>query len=140
MSEQTLDLRPVIGARLRAARTDRHMTVAALSRGCGLDRTYLHRLERGDGSVPSVAVIAMLAAELDVPAGWLAGFENDSDVMADPHTTFTLEQLEAREAAQLPVVEKRVALFKAIADVAQAALDYATLEGQRHDHTDRISS
>jgi hypothetical protein len=56
----------VIAGRVRALREERGMSLAELSRRCGIAAPNLHRLEAG-AHVPSTATLIRVAAGLDVP-------------------------------------------------------------------------
>ncbi|WP_458094503.1 helix-turn-helix domain-containing protein [Roseomonas sp. WA12] len=61
-----------LGARLRALRQDRELTLEALAEMAGLDKGYLSRLERGLKN-PSIATVLRLSEALDVPVAELFG-------------------------------------------------------------------
>lgn len=54
------------GARLRELRRTSGETAAGLYRRCGIDMTYLHRLERGEID-PRLSMLSKLASALNVP-------------------------------------------------------------------------
>lgn len=60
-----------VGARLRALRLDRGLTMRALARLAGLTDTAVRTTETGT-TVPSVATVEALANALAVSPGWLA--------------------------------------------------------------------
>lgn len=61
-----------LGARLRALRQDRDLTLDALAEMAGLDKGYLSRLERGL-KTPSIATVLRLSEALEVPVAELFG-------------------------------------------------------------------
>jgi transcriptional regulator with XRE-family HTH domain len=61
-----------LGARLRALRQDRDLTLDALAEAAGLDKGYLSRLERGLKN-PSIATVLRLSEALEVPVAELFG-------------------------------------------------------------------
>lgn len=73
------------GEAIRAARRRRGISQEALALGCGLDRTYVSGIERGQRN-PSLANILKIAAALDLaPADLLAGIGAGPDpIRRDP--------------------------------------------------------
>jgi transcriptional regulator with XRE-family HTH domain len=61
-----------MGARLRALRQSRELTLDALAEMASLDKGYLSRLERGQKN-PSIATVLRLSEALDVPVAELFG-------------------------------------------------------------------
>lgn len=61
-----------LGARLRALRQDRGLTLDALAEAAAIDKGYLSRLERGL-KAPSIATLLRLSEALGVPAAELFG-------------------------------------------------------------------
>jgi len=68
--EDAIKLR--FGARLREARKQAGLSQEALAHACGLDRTYIGGIERGERNVGLVDV-HRIAAALGVPPGELFG-------------------------------------------------------------------
>lgn len=61
---------PLMGARLRALRKDRDLTLAQVSQRSGLSVGYLSQIER-DLSHPSIRALSDIARVFDVSIGWL---------------------------------------------------------------------
>jgi transcriptional regulator with XRE-family HTH domain len=61
--------RPLVGARIRRRRTERGLTLAAVSAQTGLNVGYLSQVEN-DKASPSLETLAALAGALDVPIAW----------------------------------------------------------------------
>ena len=68
---------PRIGARLKAARQSKRLTLDDLAEACGVTKGYLSKLER-DHVNASVATLIKVCAVLEIPVGSL--FENASPV------------------------------------------------------------
>lgn len=68
-----INLRTKFGIRLRALREQAGLSQEAFADKCGYARSYMSRLERGQGN-PSLDAIEVLAAALKVPVTSL--FEN----------------------------------------------------------------
>ncbi|MDP1323857.1 helix-turn-helix transcriptional regulator, partial [Klebsiella pneumoniae] len=66
---------PRIGARLKAARQSKRLTLDDLAEACGVTKGYLSKLER-DHVNASVATLIKVCAVLEIPVGSL--FENAS--------------------------------------------------------------
>ncbi|MFJ1839918.1 helix-turn-helix domain-containing protein [Streptomyces sp. NPDC088175] len=64
-----------LGERVRERRNRLGRTQAVVAGLCGITTDYLSQIERGL-RVPSSEVVGKLAAELQVPAGWLLGDDN----------------------------------------------------------------
>jgi transcriptional regulator with XRE-family HTH domain len=62
--------RPLVGARIRALRTDRGLTLSQVGASAGLNVGYLSQVET-DKASPSLETLAALADALDVPITWL---------------------------------------------------------------------
>jgi len=67
-----------VGARLRARREDRGMTQAQLARQCGLHRTFIGSVERGERNV-SVLNLRLIARRLRVPLAELLSDATTAD-------------------------------------------------------------
>lgn len=63
------------GEYLRSLRTDRGLSQEDFAALCGLDRTYIGAIERGERNV-SLVNIAKIASGLGLPIRELFGFEN----------------------------------------------------------------
>ncbi|WP_234431797.1 helix-turn-helix domain-containing protein [Streptomyces sp. NRRL S-241] len=72
LPDRALDRRRVIGARIRAARTDARLTQEALAEAVGIDSKTVHRIEYGL-SDPRLSVLLDLADALGVPLVELVG-------------------------------------------------------------------
>ncbi|WP_030659693.1 MULTISPECIES: helix-turn-helix domain-containing protein [Streptomyces] len=64
--DRVLARRRVIGARIRAARTDAGLTQEALAERVGIDNKTVHRIEYGT-SDPTLSVLLRMADALGVP-------------------------------------------------------------------------
>ena len=62
--------RPLVGARIRALRTDRGLTLSQVGASADLNVGYLSQVET-DKASPSLETLAALADALDVPITWL---------------------------------------------------------------------
>ncbi len=62
--------RPLVGARIRALRADRGLTLSQVGASAGLNVGYLSQVET-DKASPSLETLAALADALDVPITWL---------------------------------------------------------------------
>jgi transcriptional regulator with XRE-family HTH domain len=67
MIESGQDIRMRFGKRVRALRRATGLSQEAFADSCGLDRTYIGGIERGQRNV-SLVNIAKIAAALNVPA------------------------------------------------------------------------
>ncbi|UPK01335.1 XRE family transcriptional regulator [Bradyrhizobium sp. 170] len=69
-----------IGARLRACRRQKNMTLDDLAKATGLNKGFLSRIEK-DAKAPSIATVIKLSRALDIPVGRLFGEQIvDSDI------------------------------------------------------------
>jgi len=59
-----------LGGRVRAARRDKHLTLAALAERAGVSKGYLSTIENGK-SEPTASIIARLSEALGVSCDWL---------------------------------------------------------------------
>ncbi|KIX78815.1 hypothetical protein SF23_04405 [Streptomyces sp. MBRL 10] len=66
LPDRVLARRRVIGARIRAARTDAGLTQEALAERVGVDNKTIHRVEYGT-SDPTLSLLLRLADALGVP-------------------------------------------------------------------------
>lgn len=64
-----------LGGRLKWARSRRGKSARELSLAIGKSQSLVGQIERGDVESPGSAVCVALAAELDVPVGWLVAGE-----------------------------------------------------------------
>lgn len=99
---------PRIGARLKAARQSKRLTLDDLAEACGVTKGYLSKLER-DHVNASVATLIKVCAVLEIPVGSL--FENASAgevVRADamPQISFGGEKM--TEYLLTPTNERRI--------------------------------
>jgi transcriptional regulator with XRE-family HTH domain len=67
MTDSGQDIRMQFGKRVRALRRATSLSQEAFADSCGLDRTYIGGIERGERNV-SLVNIAKIAAALNVPA------------------------------------------------------------------------
>ncbi|MCK1310091.1 helix-turn-helix transcriptional regulator [Bradyrhizobium sp. 45] len=69
-----------IGARLRAWRRNKNMTLDELALATGLNKSFLSRIEK-DAKAPSIATVMKLSRALDIPVALLFGEQvADSDI------------------------------------------------------------
>ncbi|SFN83005.1 transcriptional regulator, XRE family with cupin sensor [Bradyrhizobium sp. Rc3b] len=69
-----------IGARLRASRRQKNMTLDELAEATGLNKGFLSRIEK-DAKAPSIATVIKLSRALDIPVARLFGEQiGDSDI------------------------------------------------------------
>lgn len=69
-----------IGARLRAWRRNKNMTLDDLALATGLNKSFLSRIEK-DAKAPSIATVMKLSRALDIPVALLFGEQvADSDI------------------------------------------------------------
>ncbi|MCA1510246.1 helix-turn-helix transcriptional regulator [Bradyrhizobium sp. NBAIM01] len=69
-----------IGARLRASRRQKNMTLDELAETTGLNKGFLSRIEK-DAKAPSIATVMKLSRALDIPVARLFGEQvGDSDI------------------------------------------------------------
>ena len=69
-----------IGARLRACRRQKNMTLDELAEATGLNKGFLSRVEK-DAKAPSIATVIKLSRALDIPVARLFGEQiADSDI------------------------------------------------------------
>ncbi len=107
-----------LGPRLRALRRERGLSLGALADACGVSKSMLSKIERGD-SLPTVGAAARMARALAVPLARLLGIEAPPAVefrpaayqesIADPRSGTTRYQLLAGGPAGLPRIERLVA-------------------------------
>jgi transcriptional regulator with XRE-family HTH domain len=69
------DIRVLFGRRVRATRTGRGLSQEALAFECGLHRTYISDIERGNRNI-SIANVAKIASALKVPVAELFDFSH----------------------------------------------------------------
>lgn len=65
MKQSTPDIYALLGRRIKAERTARHLTQQELAESAGMDTTHLSRMEHGK-AVPSVNMLRKLADALGV--------------------------------------------------------------------------
>jgi transcriptional regulator with XRE-family HTH domain len=69
-----------IGARLRACRRNKSLTLDDLALATGLNKSFLSRIEK-DAKAPSIATVVKLSRALDIPVALLFGEQtSDSDI------------------------------------------------------------
>lgn len=71
------------GARIRALRAEQGMTQEDLAERCGLFRTYMSRIETGQGN-PTLTMIHALAVSLGVPVTHLFAEGEQADAPVAP--------------------------------------------------------
>ena len=91
--------RPLVGARIRALRTDRGLTLSQVGASAGLNVGYLSQVET-DKASPSLETLAALADTLDVPITWLL-----VDVAPKPQVVRAGDRLGQEEAPGLRTEE-----------------------------------
>ena len=64
------DLAKALGANIRAKRKESGISQDALALECGLDRSYMGRIERGEVNI-TIEKLYKIAARLNCPAGSL---------------------------------------------------------------------
>lgn len=109
LSPQIANLRKALGARLRGHRIHRNMSGVALSKAAGISGAMLSKIEAAE-RIPSVPVLAALAAALGVEVGDLfgssAGLTEPVLVRAgQPPSTRTLHDHDLLHIEQLGVME-----------------------------------
>ncbi len=72
-----------IGHKLRAARLQKHLTLAELSRSAGVSKSMLSRIERDDSS-PTITTLEKIASALEVDLGRLLSDPDAGVVSASP--------------------------------------------------------
>lgn len=73
-----------IGERVRLLRERRNMTVSALARALGTDRSYVRQLECGKRLTVTLATAGRLAKALDTTVDWLAHGGSDGGAHVNP--------------------------------------------------------
>lgn len=84
-----------LGAYIRKARQDRHVSARAVARDIGIDAAQVLRLERGEVAAPQGTVLGGLAASLRIPI-------NDLLTLAGYPTSRTLPTIEPYLRAKYP--------------------------------------
>ena len=117
MDEQTAEMGLQVSARLRALRRERGLSLEALAALCGVSKSMLSKVERGE-SIPTVGAAVRIAAALAVPLPLLLGIEErpwveyrvapHQEVVADPKSGTTRYRAFA-SAAHGTSVERLVA-------------------------------
>lgn len=79
-SPESGDINSRIAGRVRALRTDMGMTLDALAARCGVSRSMISLIERGESS-PTAVVLEKIATGLDVP---LASLFNSVEASVEP--------------------------------------------------------
>jgi transcriptional regulator with XRE-family HTH domain len=74
-----------LGARVRALRGERGLTLEALAEGSGVSRAMISKVERGEKN-PTLVIAARLAEGLGVTLSQLAGMEDRREVILVPRT------------------------------------------------------
>lgn len=102
MSEGTTSPDLAVAARLRKLRQERALSLDSLASLCGVSRSMLSKIERGE-SMPTVGAAVRIAAALSVPLAHLLGVDEGmrvvlrpvghQEVLADPRSGTTRYQL-----------------------------------------------
>ena len=74
----------LIGARLKLARKNAHLSQKELAALCGIGQSHISALER-NARAPSIEMLAALAAALGVASHWLLGGDSD-EVLGNTET------------------------------------------------------
>ena len=67
------------GERVRRSRQKRSMTQQALGDSCGIDRTYVGSLERGERNVALINIVRIAAVLGEDPATFISGLRPDPE-------------------------------------------------------------
>jgi Predicted transcriptional regulators len=85
--KRTRRLMENIGARIKAIRMQRRMSLSELAEAAGVAKSYLSNVERGIQNNPSIQFIEKMAATLRVPVHVLLFGEADPEGALDPEWT-----------------------------------------------------
>ena len=104
-----------IGARLRAARLARRMTIEAVAEGAGLTKGFLSRLER-DAASPSVASLVAVCDVIGLPVGALFDTPDTAVVRAGEGRLISFGAHATREVLLTPGTQQQVEVIHSVLD------------------------
>ena len=104
-----------IGARLRAARLSRRMTIEAVAEAAGLTKGFLSRLER-DAASPSVASLVAVCDVIGLPVGALFDTPETAVVRAGEGKAISFGAHATRETLLTPGTQQQVEVIRSVLD------------------------
>ena len=103
-----MDLKEMIGARIREIRTKRGFTQEALSEKMGVNPKYLSSIERGKEN-PTLNTLVRLSESLEVEIGEIFGFVESEDPAEAKSRIVSL--LDEADEEQVKLISKMVSLI-----------------------------